>query len=194
MQIHEIALLLIASTAAIYGYIRYGREIPKKTLRPRPFSWLIWGVLSTCVSIIQIQNGAELGVIGTLLGAASGYILAGMSWYYGHRKIYTLDVVSLLLAFGVLLLWAFVGDEVTVIAATAVYMIGFAPTIARAWKAPHKERRTTFAMSVLKYSISFLLLDTVTLATAAYPVALALVNLGFIVMLAVRRKQSKKRI
>lgn len=188
MEKIEILLLSIAIAASLYGYIQYGREIPGRRLKPRPFTWLIWGVLSTCVTVIQINNGADFGTIGALLGAVSGYILAAMAWYYGKRRIYKTDIASLVLAGSVLAAWAFVGDAVTVIMATAVYMIGFMPTVVRAWKAPHKERRLTFMMSVLKYTISFVLLGTVTIETAVYPVALACANLAFIMMITIRRQ------
>lgn len=189
MEKIQIILLVVAIVASMYGYIHYGRQIPVRGLKPRPFTWLIWGVLSTCVSVIQIKHGASLGTVGALLGAASGYILAGMSWYYGKRRVYGTDVASLVLAGCVLLAWAFVGDAITVVMATTVYMIGFIPTVARAWKAPHKEGRLTFAMSVLKYSISFILLGSVSIETAVYPIALALANLAFLLMLALRRRQ-----
>lgn len=188
MEKIEIILLAIAIVAALYGYIHYGRQIPSGKLKPRPFTWLIWGILSSCVSVIQINNGADLGTIGALTGAASGYILATMAWYYGERKIYKTDITSLVLATGVLIAWAFVGDAVTAIMATTVYMIGFIPTVARGWKAPHKEGRAPFAMSVLKYSISLVLLGSVSVETAVYPAALALANLAFIILLSVRRK------
>lgn len=189
MEMIDFILLAIAVSASLYGYIHYGRQIPGGKLKPRPFTWLIWGILSTCVSIIQINNGADFGVVGALLGAISGYVLAAMAWHYGERKIYGTDITSLILAGGVLVAWAFVGDAATAIMATAVYMIGFIPTVARAWKAPHKEGRLTFAMSVLKYSISFILLGSVSVETAVYPVALALANLAFLVMVALRRSQ-----
>lgn len=187
MEKIDIILLLVAITASLYGYIHYGRQIPSRKLKPRPFTWLIWGILSSCVSVIQINNGADLGVIGALLGAVSGYVLAAMAWRYGERKIYGTDITSLVLAGGVLLAWAFIGDAATAIMATAVYMIGFIPTVARAWKAPHKEGRLTFAMSVLKYTISFVLLGSVSIETAVYPVALALANLAFLIMVWIRR-------
>lgn len=189
MEKTEIFLLLVAIAASLYGYIHYGKQIPGRGLKPRPFTWLIWGILSTCVSVIQIKHGASLGTVGALLGAASGYILAGMSWYYGKRRVYKTDVVSLVLAGCVLTAWAFVGDAITVVMATTVYMIGFIPTVARAWKAPYKEGRLTFAMSVLKYTISFILLGSVSVETAVYPVGLALANLAFLVVLAARRRQ-----
>lgn len=191
MEKIELPLLLLATAAALYGYIQYGRKIPSRALKPRPFTWLIWGILSTCVSIIQINNGANLGTVGALLGAVSGYILAGMAWYYGSRKVYTTDLVSLALAGSVLLMWALAGDGVAAVLATIVYMIGFIPTVMRAWKAPHKEGRLPFAMSVLKYTISFVLLGTVTIETAVYPVALAAVNLIFLGMLEARRRRTR---
>lgn len=186
MEKIEIILLTIAVVAALYGYIHYGRQIPSRKLAPRPFTWLIWGVLSTCVSIIQIKNGADLGAVGVITGAISGYVLAIMSWYYGKRRIYKTDIYSIFLAAIVLLAWYFVGDATTAIMASAVYMIGFTPTIARAWKAPHKEGRAPFVMSVLKYSISLALLGSVSTETAFYPAALALANVAFLIMIALR--------
>lgn len=188
MENIDIILLAIAVSASLYGYIHYGRQIPSGKLKPRPFTWLIWGILSTCVSVIQINNGADLGVVGALMGALSGYVLAAMAWYYGERKIYGTDITSLVLAGGVLAAWAMVGDAATAIMATIVYMIGFIPTIVRAWKAPHNEGRLTFAMSVLKYSISLVLLGSVSIETAVYPATLAVANLGFLIMIWLRRR------
>lgn len=189
MEPLDLFLLLVATTAALYGYIHYGRQIPSRRLKPRPFTWLIWGILGTCVSIIQLNNGADLGTVGALLGAVSGYVLAAMSWHYGKRKIYPADVVSLLLAGVMLAAWAFIGDAATAIAATMIYLIGFTPTVIRAWHAPHKEGRAPFVMAVLKYVISFMLLGAVSIETAVYPVVLAAANFAFLVMLAIRRYQ-----
>lgn len=182
-------LFTLAVIISLYGYIRYGFEVPKKTLRPRPFTWLIWGVLSTCVTIIQLENGAALGVIGALLGAISGYVLAAMAWHYGNRRIYGADVVSIILAFGVLIAWGFIGDAATVIMASLVYLIGFTPTVVRAVKAPHNERMTPFVTSVIKYCLSIAILGHFSLETLTYPVILALANLFFVGLLYVRRKQ-----
>ena len=192
MEKINIILLVIAVGAALYGYISYGVKIPKHQLSPRPFTWLIWGVLSSCVSVIQINNGADLGTVGALLGAISGYVLAAMAWRYGKRRIYTADVISLIFAGVVLAAWAFVGDAATAIAATFVYLIGFIPTIMRGWRAPHKEGQAPFAMAVVKYTISLILLGVVTIETAVYPVVLAIANLAFLVMLRTRRSLVRK--
>jgi hypothetical protein len=193
MEKIEITLLIVAIVAALYGYTQYGRQIPSGKLKPRPFTWLIWGVLGTCISIIQIDNGAGLGTVGALLGAISGYVLGGMAWHYGERKIYKTDITSLILAAIVLAAWAFVGDAATAVMATAVYMIGFIPTVARGWRAPHKEGRAPFAMAVLKYVISFILLGSVSIETAVYPVALSAANTTFLIMLIIRRRQRQHR-
>ena len=66
MEQWRLIVFFVAIAAALYGYIHYGREIPKKTLRPRTTTWLIWGVLSTCVAIVQLRHGAGLGSIGAI--------------------------------------------------------------------------------------------------------------------------------
>lgn len=189
----ETLLFVFAVIAALYGYIHYGKEIPKKTLKPRPFSWLIWGVLSTCVAIIQLRHGAGLGAVGALLGAASGYVLAGMAWFYGHRHVHGADAISLLLTIGLLLAWNLLGDTATAVIATLIYLIGFIPTVVRAWKAPYNERFTPFVTAVIKYTVSFVLLGEVSIETAVYPAGLAFANVCFISLLYIKRKTTKQR-
>lgn len=138
------------------------------------------------MSIIQIKNGADLGAVGALTGAVSGYVLSAMSWYYGKRRIYRTDVFSLTVVTVLFVAWYFVGDAATAIMASAVYLIGFTPTVARAWKAPNKEGRMPFAISSLKYVISLILLGSVSLETAFYPAVLAFANAAFLAMLAIR--------
>ena len=177
----------VAIAAALYGYIHYGREIPKKTLRPRTTTWLIWGVLSTCVAIVQLRHGAGLGSIGAIMGAVSGYVLALLSWRYGHHHIHRADVVSIILSLFVLLLWSVVGDTITVAAAALVYLIGFIPTTIRAYKKPHNERLAPFAMAVVKYVLSMAILGHFSPETVLYPAVLTGANLGFLVMVSLRR-------
>ncbi len=187
MDIYHIALFCAAAIVGVYGYVHYGREIPKKTLRPRAATWLIWGILSTVVAIIQLEHGAGLGVVGTVLGAVSGYVLAGMAWLYGHRRIHEADIASITLAVLTFVMWGMFGDRVAVVAASLIYLVGFAPTIVRATKAPRHERITPFATALFKHAASFMLLGSMSVETVAFPLVLASANGLFVIFLLLRR-------
>ncbi len=189
----QLILFWIALVVALYGHISYGLEIPKRTLRPKAITWLIWGVLSTCVAIIQLRHGAGLGSVGAITGAISGYILAITAWVYGHRHIHEADVISVALAMGALVCWGLFGDTVAVAVASLVYLIGFIPTLVRGWKAPRNERITPFITAMLKYLLSLAILQSISFETVTYPLILAVANLIFAAFLIARRKAVQKK-
>lgn len=197
MTTFQLAIFTATLIIALYGHISYGLEIPKKTVRPKAITWLIWAVLSTCVSIVQLRHGAGLGSVGAITGAVSGYVLAATAWVYGHRHIHGSDVLSITLTVVALLCWGIFGDTVAVIIASFVYIIGFTPSLVRGWMAPRNERLTPFVTAWLKYALSLLILQSVSPATVVYPAILSAANLLFVLFLVWRRKivpkKSKKR-
>lgn len=107
----EIFLTILIVAISLYGYVMYGLETKRKVLRPRAATWLIWAILGTCVSYLQLKHGAGLGAIVTVVTASANYVLAGMAWRYGNKNIHPVDILSSLAAVGVLILWATVADE-----------------------------------------------------------------------------------
>lgn len=188
----QLAIFTVTLLVALYGHISYLLEIPRRTVRPKAITWLIWGILGTCVAVVQLRHGAGLGAIGAITGAVSGYALAATSWIYGHRHIHGSDILSLALAGVALLCWGIFGDTVAVIVATIVYLIGFIPSIVRAWKAPRNERLTPFVTAWLKYALSLLILQSFSVETVVYPAILSIANLLFVIFLIVRRKIAPK--
>ncbi len=178
---------------SLYGYVVYGVETRRKKLRPRVATWLIWAVLGTCVSFLQVKHGAGLGAAVTIIAAGANYILAGMAWRYGHRNIHPVDVASGIAALGVIVLWITASDDVTTIFATLTYLFGFVPTFERAFRKPYDENVTPFAMSALKYTLSITVIANYSLETVLYPIILAILNALFLGMVLFRRYSKKKR-
>jgi hypothetical protein len=187
----ELLLFGIALAVGLYGYIDYAYKIPGGSLRPRAATWLVWGVLSTVVAFIQIDNGAGLGSIGAILGALSGYVLAAMAWKYGHRHIHEADIISIVLSVSAFAVWGIYGDKAAVIMASGIYLVGFLPTLVRATKAPRHERLTPFVTAVVKHSISYVLLGSVSVETAVFPIILTIAN-GLFVLYVLIGRASKR--
>lgn len=188
----EFFLTTIIVAISLYGYVVYGVETKRKTLRPRAATWLIWAILGTCVSYLQLKHGAGLGAVVTIVAAGANYVLAGMAWHYGHKNIHPIDILSSLAAVGVLILWATASDEVTTVFATLTYLFGFLPTYERAWRKPYDENITPFITNTLKYALSLLVIGHYAVETALYPAILAIFNAVFLTMVLIRRRQVKK--
>ena len=187
----ELILTIIIIAISLYGYVVYGIETKRKVLRPRAATWLIWAILGTCVSYLQLKHGAGLGAVVTIVAAGANYVLAGMAWHYGHKNIHPIDVVSSLAAVGVLVLWATASDSVTTVFATMTYLFGFLPTYERAWRKPYDENITPFLTNTLKYALSLLVIGNIVIETALYPAILAIFNATFLIMVLTRRKLHK---
>lgn len=186
-------LTCIIIAISIYGYIVYGIETRRRTLRPRAATWLIWAILGTCVSALQLEHGAGLGAVVTIVAAGANYILAGMAWYYGHRRIHPIDIVSSLAALGVFVLWATVSDTVTVVFATVAYLFGFIPTFERAYRKPYSENIVPFVVNILKYALSLLTIVQFNVETTLYPAVLVVFNAIFLVMILVKRRKNPQK-
>lgn len=187
----EIFLTIIIIAISLYGYVVYGIETKRKVLRPRVATWLIWAIIGTCISYLQLKHGAGLGAVVTIVAAGANYVLAGMAWHYGHKNIHPIDILSSLLAIGILVLWATSSDSVTTVFATVTYLFGFLPTYERAWRKPYAENITPFVTSTLKYTLSLLVVGNFMIETALYPITLAIFNGAFLVMV-LRRRRLKK--
>lgn len=187
----EFILTTIIVMISLYGYVVYGLETKRKVLRPRAVTWLIWAILGTCVSYLQLKHGAGLGAVVTMVAAGANYVLAGMAWHYGHKNIHPIDIVSSLAAIGVLVLWTTASDSVTTVFATVTYLLGFLPTYERAWRKPYDENITPFVTNTLKYALSLFVIGNIVIETALYPAILAIFNATFLIMVLVRRKLHK---
>lgn len=188
----DIAITACIVALALYGYVIYGIETRRKKLRPRVATWLIWAILGTCVSFLQVKHGAGLGAVVTIIAACANYVLAGMAWRYGHKNIHPVDIASAVLALGVIILWAVATDDVTTIFATLTYLFGFLPTFERAYRKPYDENITPFVMSALKYTLSLMVIAHYSLETVLYPIILAALNALFVAMVLLRRHSTKK--
>jgi|GEM_PF-1330629 len=187
----ELFMTAVIVAISLYGYAVYGIETKRKRLRPRAATWLIWAILSTCVAMLQLEYGAGLGAVVTIMAAGANFILAGMAWYYGHRTIHAIDVFSSIAAVGVLVLWLTAGGAVTVVFAALSYLFGFLPTFERAYRKPFAENITPFVTNTLKYALSLLVIANFSVETVLYPAILAIFNGVFLAMVLWRRAHKK---
>lgn len=187
----ELFLTTVVIAISLYGYVVYGIETKRRILRPRAATWLIWAILGTCVSYLQLKHGAGLGAVVTIVAAGANYVLAGMAWHYGHKNIHPVDVLSVAAATGVLIVWATASDQVTTVFATLTYLLGFVPTFERAWRKPYDENVVPFVANTLKYALSLLVIGHYAIETTLYPAILAVFNALFLVMVLGRRARKK---
>ncbi|MCP9929418.1 hypothetical protein KBY82_01320 [Cyanobium sp. AMD-g] len=181
------AAAIALTFAAFFPYIR---SIRAGRTRPHVFSWLIWGVTTLLVFLATWAGGGGVGAWPTGVSALITFSIAWLAHVHGaDREITTSDWLFLAGAASALPLWFLTADPLwAVVILTLVDLLGFGPTLRRAWGHPDQERVGFYSLFVLRNLLVLLSLERLTLTTALFPAAVGLACVGLVLLLLWRRR------
>jgi hypothetical protein len=184
-----LSLIAIGITlAAFYPYIR---GILSGSTKPHVFSWVIWA--STTLVVFFAQLEAQGGVGAWPIGV-SGSITALIA-FLAYLKRSDISITSADWAFFVaamasLPLWYLTADPTwAVVVLTAVDILGFGPTLRKAYAHPHAESIPFFFLFAIRNALVVLALERHSIATVLFPAAVSLACLVLIGVIIFRRQR-----
>jgi hypothetical protein len=184
----------LLSTAAIVLtlvlFVPYVRSIRRGKTKPHVFSWMVWGLGTLIVFAAQLAGGGGVGAwaIG-VSGVVTSYIAVLAYRQRGDTAITRADWIFFVAALAALPCWLLTADPLwAVVTLTFVDLAGFGPTVGRAFRHPHEESATFFALAAVRNLLVVLALETRSVTTLLFPVAVGLACLALTVMLLVRRR------
>ncbi|MEE9397140.1 MAG: hypothetical protein V3V31_09035 [Methylococcales bacterium] len=191
-MVYKEFLSAVAIALTLIAFFPYIRSILKGKTKPHVFSWIIWGSTTFVVFLAQLadKGGAgawPIGVSGviTLYVAFLAYINKSDSTITGTDWLF---FVSAMTSFP---LWYLTSDPLwAVVILTAIDVIGFGPTIRKAYICPFEEQLTFFVIMVVRNIVSMLALEHYSLTTVLFPAVTAMACLMFILMVMFRRHTS----
>lgn len=187
---YKIILALLATLIGLIGYIPYFRDIFKGTTKPHVFSWFIWSLLTGIAFAAQVVEGAGPGAWVTGFTAVVCSAVAVLAFSKGEKEITKSDWVCLVLALLGIALWLVTDNPLTaVIVVTITDALAFIPTFRKTYFKPHEETLTEYALAAVKFFISIIALESLTLSTWLYPASLVIMNGAFVVMALIRRRK-----
>jgi hypothetical protein len=180
----------VAVALTLYAFYPYILGILRGSVRPHVFSWVIWGATTWVVFLAALQSGGGLGAWVIGLSATLTLAIAVLAWFKrADVTITRLDWAFLLCAASSLPLWYLTDSPLAaVVVLTVVDLLGFGPTVRKAWLWPQSESITFFGLFVLRNLLVLAALENFTMATWLFPVAIALACSLLIVMIVVRRR------
>ena len=179
---------IIASLLAIVGNVPYLNDIVKKRVRPHPYTWLVWSIVSCIIFFGQVAKGAGIGALPTASAEIFTIIIFFFSLQYGFKHIRKVDTLFFIIALLGIIPWIITKDPTpSGIIAVAIDLTAFAPTIRKTWGDPKTETQTLYSMNVLRHILMLISLQSYNIATTLHSIAMITTNSLMISL--IRRKK-----
>lgn len=177
----KLPIAIIASILAFVGNISYLKDILKGRVKPHPYTWFIWSIVSMTTFFGGLAKGAGIGALPT--GIAEGFtiIIFLFSLKYIFRKeaghIHKIDHYFLAIALIGLIPWILTSDPtISVVIVVLIDIIAFIPTLRKTWSRPHTEKPLLYEMNVARHVLTLLSLGSYNIATTFHSIAMIFTN------------------
>ena len=169
--------LAVAISLAVIGNIPYLYKMYKGEVRPHPYTWFIWSIVSLVTFFGQVQKGAGLGAIPTGASEVFTIIIFLFSLKNGFKGIEKRDNYFLAAALLGLIPWALTSDPtLSVITVVSVDVIAFIPTLQKTWRHPESETYILYSTNVLRHILTLYLTARWNVATTLHSFAMIITN------------------
>ena len=189
-MMYKEVLSAVAITLTLIAFFPYIRSIVKGQVKPHVFSWVIWGTTTFVVFLAQLEGN---GGVGAWPIGVSGIITIFIAFLALIKRsditITRTDWVFFTLAISSLPFWYFTSDPLwAVIILTIVDVLGFGPTIRKAYVMPYSESLLFFALFSARNFIVIMALEYYSVTTVLFPAVIAIACILLMVIIAYRRQ------
>lgn len=169
---------LVASLLAIAGNVPYLLDVIKRRVKPHPYTWFIWSIVSCIVFFGQVVKGAGVGAIPTASSEIFTIIIFLFSLQYSFfKEIRLIDNFFLIVALLGLIPWWLTHDPtISVIVAVSIDFIAFLPTLRKTWHKPKTETPILYASNVLRHILLLVSLQAYNVATMLHSIVMIIMN------------------
>jgi hypothetical protein len=168
---------VIAAIIAIGGNVPYIIDIFKKRVKPHPYTWLVWTIVSGINLFGQLDKGAGIGALPTAVAELFTLSIFLFSLQYGFKYIVKTDKYFLAAALIGLIPWIISKDPtISVVIAVSIDLIAFVPTIRKTWQNPHTETPVLYSANVTRHVLTLFSLQAYNVATTLHSIAMIVTN------------------
>ncbi len=194
-MIYKELLSAAAIVLTFIAFFPYIRSIMRGNTRPHVFSWVIWGITTLVVFLAQLKDDGGLGAWPTGLSGVITFYVACIAYLKTSDIAITRgDWIFFLAALSSLPFWYFTSDPLwAVVILTAVDVLGFGPTIRKAYSHPFQEDIVFFTLFAVRGFFSVGALENFSLTTVLFPAAVSLACLLLVLMVIYRRRLLREK-
>jgi hypothetical protein len=187
---YKFVLACIAIFISSLNMVYYVIAVFKGKTKPHIFTWLIWGLITGIVGLVQLLNGGGYGAYFTLWVSFVSFVRVFIAIPYGEKNITLSDKIALLFCLLSVVLWQLTDNPMlSILIVTLIDVVAFYPTLRKSYLKPHEENLISFVLMTFTMSIGFFALETYSVLTLFYPVTIVSCLLFSSLFLIVRRSQ-----
>ena len=179
-----------AIVLTLVAFVPYIRTIVSGATKPHVFSWVIWGATTFVVFLAQLEGKGGVGAWPIGVSGSITIFIAFLA--YVKRADITItktDWLFFVSALSSLPLWYFTSDPLwAVVILTTVDVLGFGPTVRKAYSFPHSESLSFFALFAARNILVIMALETYSVTTVLFPAVIATACMSLMAMVTYRRR------
>lgn len=181
-------LAVIAAIIALVGNLPYLLDIVKKRVKPHPYTWLVWSIVSCITFFGGLAKGAGIGALPTGVAEAFTIIIFLFSLQYGFKQIKKVDTYFLAAALLRLVPWALTKDPtISVIIVVTIDAVAFIPTLRKTWGKPQTETPLLFSMNVARHILTLFSLQAYNIATMLHSIIMIILNTAMTLVITTKK-------
>lgn len=187
---YKLILSSIAIILTFYSFFPYITSILAGKIKPHVFSWIIWALTTFIVFLAQLSDNGGAGAWPVGISGTITFYIAFLAYMKrGDIQITRSDWIFLTMALLAIPVWVLTDNALfAVIILTSIDLIGFLPTMRKAYFFPHDEQLRLFILSFIRYIIAACALEHYSLITLLFPVSVATMCIIVITMVTIRRR------
>jgi hypothetical protein len=170
-------LVVVASLLALVGNIPYLLDVVKGRVKPHPYTWFVWTLVSCVVFFGQVAKGAGIGAIPTAVSEMFTVIIFLLSIKYGFKNPPKIDKYFLILSLFGLVPWILTKDPTfSVIIVVSIDLMAFIPTFHKTYCHPKSDTPLLYTTNVLRHSLALGALGSYNIATMLHSIVMIVTN------------------
>lgn len=187
-------LSAVAIGLTFVAFVPYIRSTINGAIKPHVFSWVIWGTTTFVVFLAQLEDNGGAGAWPIGVSASITIYIALLAYVKrADITITKLDWLFFVSAMSSLPFWYFTSDPLwAVVILTTVDVIGFWPTVRKAYISPHSESLLFFALLTARNLIVMIALEHYSVTTVLFPAVMAVACVLLMAMITYRRQLARK--
>ncbi|UOD51706.1 hypothetical protein DHf2319_12770 [Orrella daihaiensis] len=164
-------------------------------IRPHVMSWTIWGITTSIVFWAQREAGGGVGAWPVGFSALVAFLIAATAYTKrGDVRIVRSDWVFFLTALAAVPLWYATNNPLlAVLLVTTVDILGFGPTLRKAYDRPESESLLFFSLIVVRNVLVLMALESYSVTTALFPAAIGTMAATVAAVVVTRRLKLRQR-